>query len=156
MEKYDLIVIGGGPSGYAAAMRGVDFNKKVLLVEKDRIGGAGIYNGALTSKTFWELSRQALAYHENLKTFNVTAPDVPFKRIKDSVDQAAKERNNILEEQITWLRNLNNSAFTSIKGTASLQTKNEVSILTDEEEFVVWGENIVLATGSRPRYIKDI
>lgn len=156
MEKYDLIVIGGGPSGYAAAMRGVDFNKKVLLVEKDRIGGAGIYNGALTSKTFWELSRQALAYHENLKTFNVTAPDVPFKRIKDSVDQAAKERNNILEEQITWLRNLNNSAFTSIKGTASLQTKNEVSILTDEVEFVVWGENIVLATGSRPRYIKDI
>ena len=47
IEKYDLVVIGGGPSGYAGAMRAVDFGKKVLIVEKDKIGGAGIYNGAL-------------------------------------------------------------------------------------------------------------
>ena len=50
--KYDLCVIGCGPSGYAAAMRAVDFNKSVLLVERERIGGAGIYDGALSSKTF--------------------------------------------------------------------------------------------------------
>ena len=42
MEHYDLIVIGGGPSGYAGAMRALDFKKKVLLIEKKRIGGAGI------------------------------------------------------------------------------------------------------------------
>ena len=47
MEKYDLCIIGGGPSGYAAAMRAVDFDKSVLLVERDRIGGAGIYDGCL-------------------------------------------------------------------------------------------------------------
>lgn len=156
MEKYDLIVIGGGPSGYAAAMRGVDYKKKVLLIEKKKVGGAGIYNGALTSKTFWELSRQALAYHENLKTFNVQAPDVPFKRIKDSVEHAAMERNLILEEQIEWLKNLHDSTFRCIKGTAKLQTEHEVVIDTEGQEVVVWGENIVLATGSRPRNLKDI
>ena len=56
MEEFDLIVIGGGPAGYAAAMRGIDFGKNVCLIEKDRVGGAGVYNGALSSKTLWELA----------------------------------------------------------------------------------------------------
>ena len=56
MEKFELCVIGGGPSGYAAVMRALDFGKKVLLIEKDNVGGAGVFNGALASKTMWELS----------------------------------------------------------------------------------------------------
>ena len=58
MERYDLVVIGAGPSGYAAAMRALDFKKKTLLIERDRVGGAGVTNGALSSKTWWELSRE--------------------------------------------------------------------------------------------------
>lgn len=54
MEKYDLVIIGAGPAGYAAAMRAVDLKKKTLLIEKDQLGGAGIANGALSSKTWWE------------------------------------------------------------------------------------------------------
>ena len=64
MEHYDLIVIGGGPSGYAGAMRAVDFGKKVLLIEKKRIGGAGVYNGVLTSKTLWEQSLKIASIRE--------------------------------------------------------------------------------------------
>ena len=56
MENFDLIVIGGGPAGYAAAMRGIDFGKKVCLIEAHRVGGAGVYRGALSSKTLWEMS----------------------------------------------------------------------------------------------------
>ena len=47
---YDICVIGGGPSGYAAAVRGSDFGKKVCLVEKNLLGGTGVYNGAMSSK----------------------------------------------------------------------------------------------------------
>ena len=47
MEQFDLCVIGGGPAGYAAAMRGIDLGKRVLLVERDKIGGTGIYNLSL-------------------------------------------------------------------------------------------------------------
>jgi dihydrolipoamide dehydrogenase len=56
MEEFDLIVIGGGSSGYAAAMRGIDFGKRICLIETDKVGGAGVYNGVLSSKTLWELS----------------------------------------------------------------------------------------------------
>jgi len=57
-NKYDVCIIGGGPAGYAAAMRAIDFGKKVLLIEKDKIGGAGLYNGALSSKAMWEFSNK--------------------------------------------------------------------------------------------------
>ena len=60
MEEFDLIVIGGGPSGYAAAMRGIDFGKRICLIEMDKVGGAGVYNGALSSKTLWELSTRVI------------------------------------------------------------------------------------------------
>ena len=40
----------------------VDFDKSVLLVERDRIGGAGIYDGALSSKTFWEISKEFASF----------------------------------------------------------------------------------------------
>ena len=64
MEHFDLCVIGGGPAGYAAAMRAIDLGKRVLLVERDRIGGTGIYNGALASKTLWEIAHRVSSTNE--------------------------------------------------------------------------------------------
>ena len=68
MKKYDLCIIGAGPSGYAAAMRAVDFGKKVVLIEKDKVGGAGLYNGALSSKTMWELSQKLRTINEGIQS----------------------------------------------------------------------------------------
>ena len=85
MEKYDLVVIGAGPSGYAAAMRALDFKKRTLLIEKDSVGGAGVTNGALSSKTWWELSREAASFRKNLRRFNITEPDVNYKEIQQEV-----------------------------------------------------------------------
>ena len=48
-HDYDICVIGGGPSGFAAAVRGIDFGKRVCLVEKGELGGSGV-DGALSSK----------------------------------------------------------------------------------------------------------
>ena len=71
MDRYDLCVLGGGPSGYAAAMRAVDFGKKVLLIEKDKLGGAGIYDGALSSKTFWEIFYPSTKYNVLYNQFKI-------------------------------------------------------------------------------------
>ena len=46
MDHYDVCIIGGGPSGYAAAMRAVDFRKKVLLVEKNKLAAAASSPGS--------------------------------------------------------------------------------------------------------------
>ena len=98
MEKYDLVVIGAGPSGYAAAMRALDFKKKTLLIERNEVGGAGVTNGALSSKTWWELSREASTFTKNLKRYNLQAPAYNYKDIQDEVKKAVAERKGMLED----------------------------------------------------------
>ena len=100
IEKYDLCVIGGGPSGYAAAMRAVDFDKNVLLVERDRLGGAGIYDGALSSKTFWEISKEFASFNKKMCHYGLEEPVVHFHNVLNEVNDAVSERSNQLEEHL--------------------------------------------------------
>ena len=85
MEKYDLCIIGAGPSGYAAAMRAVDFKKKVVLIEKDKIGGAGLYNGAISSKTLWELSQKVKNINEMITPVGRDPFEVTWKEAKRTI-----------------------------------------------------------------------
>jgi len=157
MEKFDLVIIGAGPAGYAAAMRALDFKKRTLLIEKSRIGGAGVTNGALSSKTWWELSREASAFRKNLKRYNIQEPSVSFKEIQNEVRKAVSERINLLEEH---MRELNASAYSNLLvhkvGHARLKTAHEIEITTGAKQETVYAENIILATGSRPRYLPEL
>src|SRR5688572_18505379 len=100
MDKYDVVIIGAGPSGYSAAMRSLDFRKKTLLIEKDIVGGAGVTNGALSSKTWWELSRETASFRKNLKRFDIQIPRINYKEMQDEVLQAIQERKGMLEEHM--------------------------------------------------------
>jgi len=157
MKKYDVCVIGGGPSGYAAAMRALDLKKKVLLIEKDKLGGAGVYNGALSSKTFWELAKDAAGYRKNTNKFGKGTYEVNFKDIIAEVFKAQSERNAQLETQINTIKSsehLGDLEFA--QGFASLISKNEIKIESEGKSEVVFSTNIVLATGSRPRKLPNI
>ncbi|MCB0490708.1 MAG: NAD(P)/FAD-dependent oxidoreductase [Cyclobacteriaceae bacterium] len=157
MKKYDLVVIGAGPSGYAAAMRALDFKKKILLVEKSRVGGAGVTNGALSSKTWWELSRETAAFRRNLNRFSIEAPSVNYGEIKQEVVRAVGERMSILKEHMEQLQNSNYSELLEFKtGTAKLLSQNEVEVVNGTSTEVVWADYIILATGSRPRYLPEL
>jgi dihydrolipoamide dehydrogenase len=155
MEKFDLVVIGAGPSGYAAAMRAIDFKKKVLLIEKSRVGGAGVTNGALSSKTWWELSREAAGFRKNLKRYNIKAPLIDYKEIQNEVKRAVEERKSLLTEHMEVL-NVTNSLISFKEGTAKLLSQNEIQITHDGEQQIVYSDYVILATGSRPRYLPEL
>jgi len=158
MEHYDICVIGGGPAGYAAAIRGVDFGKRVLLVEKDRVGGAGLFNGALSSKTLWELGRDFRKVNYKDRGYCVTHCEVDFQSIMAVMNQAVQERHNQLEYQLRYLEDeALPGYFRYAQGFGSMLSPNEVKIsLNNGTEEVVWADHIILATGSRPRYIPGI
>ncbi len=157
MNKYDLIVIGAGPSGYAAAMRALDFKKKILLIEKNNVGGAGVTNGALSSKTWWELSREASAFRKSLKRFNIEIPSINYKEIQDEVRKAVSERMTLLEEHMDSLKNSNYANLLEFKcGTARLLTQNEIEISVGAQTEKVWGDYVILASGSRPRFLPEL
>ena len=92
MEKFDLVVIGGGPAGYAAAMRGIDYGKRVCLIEKDRVGGAGVYNGALSSKTLWELSNRVADVNEMIVSKGRKKFELEWEDVKKNLAEAIFER----------------------------------------------------------------
>ena len=158
MEKFDLVVIGGGPSGYAAAMRAVDFKKKTLLIEKANVGGAGVTNGALSSKTWWELSRETSIFRKNLKRFNLEAPSVNYKEIQSEIRKAVEERKSMLEQHVHLMEDsYHANLLTFKKGTAKLISQHEIEINTGGfKKEVVSADYIILATGSRPRYLPEL
>lgn len=157
MEKYDVCVLGGGPSGYAAAMRALDFGKRVLLVEKSKLGGAGIYNGALTSKTLWELSREVAISRKKLAKYNLGEYQLDFSEIMNEVNEAMYERRTQMEFHNYGLKKSSNShLFDCIFGAGKLTSSNHIEIETPTGVFCAYAENIVLATGSRPRYLPNV
>jgi len=152
MEHYDLIVIGGGPSGYAGAMRAIDFNKKVLLIEKKRIGGAGIYDGVLTSKSFWEYSQKVCSIREMIPNYKVDFQDM-IKTVKEAV----VERKTQMIDHLELLKQQQPDLFFYEKGTASFVDKHTISIvLEDGTTKLVTSDFTLIATGSRPRYLPNI
>ena len=157
MEEFDVCIIGGGPSGYAAAMRAIDFGKKVILIEKHKVGGAGIYDGALTSKTTWELSHKVATINEML-TQNGRPPfEIPWVDVQQTVKEAIFDRKQQYSAHIKLLQEETSTVrFTYARGTGLMLSKNEIQITSKKGEKVVWADNIVIATGSRPRKLPDI
>lgn len=157
MEKYDVCVIGAGPAGYAAAMRAIDYKKKVILVEKKQLGGAGVHHGALSSKTWWELSREFYHIRMQSQVYNFDEPNIKFNKVKSEVLAAGRERVDLLEHH---MYNLNVSSdgeiFSFVHGNARLIDKNTVEITKTDSKITVEADYIILATGSRPRYLDHI
>lgn len=157
MEKYDLVIIGGGPAGYAAAMRAIDFNKRVCLIEANRIGGAGVYNGALSSKTLWEISNRINFINKRLLSRGRSPYEVPWREVQQKVNEAVFERRFQYSAHIKLMQEENQIGLLDyVRGMGSLISKNEVEIKTENGSKTVWGDNIILSTGSSPRTLPNI
>jgi len=153
MEHFDLIVIGGGPSGYAGAMRAIDFKKKVLMVEKKKVGGAGVYDGVLTSKSLWEYSQKIATIREKVPEYKLD-----FNDMLHTVNEAIFERKTQMSVHLQLLQTLSSHNFFYYeKGSASFIDKNSILITKDDGSTkTVSADFILIATGSRPRYLPHI
>lgn len=159
MKKYDLCIIGGGPSGYAAAMRALDFGKKVLMVEGNALGGAGLHNGALSSKSFWEVARQVEATRFQAQRYNFVQPQIPFTEIAKEVATAVDSRMAQLNNHIGLLNSHANAGnLELVKGWGRVESPHTVSIssLNGEEDSSIEADHIILASGSRPRKLPHL
>lgn len=157
MDKFDLIVIGGGPAGYAAAMRAIDFGKRVCLIEKDKVGGAGVYNGALSSKTLWEIANRVAGINEMIVSSGRNPFEISWSDVKKTLAEAIFERKFQYSCHIKLLQTETMQKLLQYeRGQGMLLSANEVRIDHEGEQKVIWGENIILATGSRPRGVPNI
>ena len=154
---YDLVVIGGGPAGYAAAMRGIDFGKRVCLIEKERVGGAGVYNGALSSKTLWEISQKVASVNDTIAGKGREPFYLSWSDVIDTVDEAVFERKFQYSCHIKLLQTETiTKPLTYERGSARFVSEHEIEITHENETKIIRGKNIVIATGSRPRKMPNV
>lgn len=148
MKKYDLVVVGSGPGGEKAAVKAAFFGHKVAIVEKERaFGGAGINTGTLPSKTLKETAlylsgkyEKGLYGVERPLEHEATAKDFLFR--KDIVIQHASE------ETATNIRQHGVEVF---EGMGSFVDEHLIHITGPQEE-TIYGEYIIIATGSYPMH----
>lgn len=138
---YDLIVIGGGPAGCAAALRAAQMGGQVLLVEKDKLGGACLHWGCIPSKVLFHHSEILESYRDALDN-NLIEGSITF-----NVDRANKRQKEVVEQLYLGLQDLFSKSNIEIvvgralvRGAGSVLVTNEV-----EQEFV--GRNILIAGG---------
>ena len=157
MKKYDVCIIGAGPAGYAAAMRAIDFNKKVALIEKKQLGGAGIHHGALWSKTWWELSREASNIRKHSHALNLHQLPFNYQNLRSEVRKAVNERMEQLEHHMHNINvSMGDGLFDYIQGNAKVVGKNQVEVNSFEDSQTLEADYIIVATGSRPRLLPNL
>jgi len=152
-NTHDLVVIGSGPAGFSAAIRALDYGLNVCIIEGKHLGGAGIMNGALTSKTMYELSMDYSIAARVDRGYRVSSLSVNFEKVKKTVLQAAKEKQYQMLSQIETFSPERNKkgALTIEYGWAKFIDPYTIEIKGNNETKKITGKNFIIATGSRPR-----
>ncbi len=159
MNAYDLCVIGAGPAGFAAATRAHDLGRKVLLVERARVGGAGLHHGALSSKTLWELAKDHATARRTDRGYRATSVELSYPELMASMRAAVAERRAMLEQQLLHLAEPteHGGRVDTWRGTARLVGPHTIEVTAADGSVRAAGAEFVLvATGSRPRPLPGI
>lgn len=144
MDK-DIIVIGGGPGGYVAAIRAAHLGAKVCIIERDRVGGTCLNRGCIPTKALWR-NAEILNTLKNIKEFGIEIDGYSI-----NVLEVQNRKQKIVDQLVSGtLKLLDANKVEVINGTASLKDKNTVVItLSDGSSKELSAKNIIIATGSK-------
>lgn len=143
MQK-KIIVIGGGPGGYVAAIRGAQLGAKVVLIERHKIGGTCLNYGCIPTKTLYR-NAELLNTLSHIGDFGISVGDVQFdmEKIQNRKDDVVKTLVGGIEQLIK----ANNIEV--IEGSASFIDAKTLKVTKNDGEVVeVSGDDIIIATGS--------
>jgi dihydrolipoamide dehydrogenase len=148
-DQFDLVVIGGGPGGYGAALYATSAGLNVAVVEKDAIGGTCLNRGCIPAKAYLESAAvQRHVAHAADFGIEASAPVVNFGAV-----QARKQKivDGIVKSLTGFMKS---KKITILSGTGSLGADRTVTVQhPDGSTSVVQGTNVLLAAGSVPRVI---
>ena len=159
-NDFDLVVLGAGTGGYAAAFRAAQLGLKVALVDEDKIGGTCLHRGCIPTKALLE----SAAFAEKVrhaKDFGLTLPGEP------GIDyaQMAAHRDQVVKRMWTGLKTLvDKNKVTWVAGRGRLDGPQKVRVAQPGEdgtpgqggERVLQATDVILATGSRVKSLPGL
>lgn len=147
MEEFDLGIVGGGPAGYTTALHASNQGKKVILFEKENIGGVCLNKGCIPTKSILhasEIYKKAL----NSQDLGITCNDITLDYTK-----VIERKNNVISKLKKGIElALKNSKVTVVNSEAKILSSQE--ILSNGEKYTC--KKIVCATGSSPKIVKGL
>jgi len=146
-EKFQAVVIGGGPGGYVCAIRLSQLGIKTACVEsKNALGGTCLNIGCIPSKNLLNFSEKFYS----AKNFSNLGIEVG--KVKLNLDKVMKNKDkavDVLTKGIAFLFKKNKVTY--YKGTASLKSSNQISVTSSKnKEIIIETENVIISTGSEP------
>ena len=151
-QSFDLIVVGGGPGGYVAAIRAAQLKMKVALVEREHLGGICLNWGCIPTKALLR-SAEVLELMRHAASFGLAADNPRFdaaavvKRSRGVAQQLNRGVGHLLKK----------NKVTVFDGAARLAGKGKLAVkLNKGGEETLEAKHIVLATGARARQLPGL
>ncbi|MBS0548137.1 MAG: dihydrolipoyl dehydrogenase [Proteobacteria bacterium] len=150
--SFDLIVVGGGPGGYVAAIRAAQLGMKTAVVEREHMGGICLNWGCIPTKALLRTS-EVYGLIKHADAFGLSVKDVSFdaKKIVERSRKVAKQ----LSGGVSGLMKKNKIAV--FDGTAKLAGTGKLAVtLNDKSNVTLSYKNVILATGARARQLPGL
>jgi len=151
-DKFQAIVIGGGPGGYVCAIRLAQLGLKTACIEsRGSLGGTCLNIGCIPSKSLLNLSEEFhKAQHLSSKGIEIGSIKLNLSKMMKNKDKAV----TILTKGVEFL--LKKNKVTYFKGMGSFKSKNEILIKDEKnKEILIQGDKIIIATGSAPVALQE-
>ena len=144
-DTRDVVVVGAGPGGYAAAFRAADLGKKVTLIDKDKeLGGVCLNRGCIPSKALLHISKTILDAQDLSKM------GVHFDKPTININKVRNHKNKIVTKLNRGISHIAKARGVEvICGEASFLSNHELEVKTESENLNLLFENCIIATGSR-------
>ena len=147
MALYDIAIVGGGPGGYVAAIRAAQLGKRVVLIEKVRVGGLCLNWGCIPSKSLlW--NAEVVRLMRDADTYGIA-----FDNLRVDMGKAIDRSRQVVDQMV--------------KGVEFLLSKNNVTVISGEATFTspkqllvngdaIDAEHVIIATGAQPRVLPGL
>ncbi len=150
--NFDIVVVGGGPGGYVAAIRAAQLGLKTAVVEREHMGGICLNWGCIPTKALLRTS-EVYSLIKHADSFGLSVKDVSFDA-KKIVERSRKVANQLSGGVSMLMKKNKISVF---DGTAKLAGTGKVAVaMKDKSNVTLTYKNVILATGARARQLPGL
>lgn len=151
--SYDLVVIGGGPGGYVAAIRAGQLGKKVACVEAERAGGTCLNWGCIPTKALLKNAHLFHTMKHQAKEFGISFDNLSYDW--SAIIGRSRKVSDRLAGGVEFLFKKNKVDY--VKGFGSIVGDNQVEVRAEDGSTqVLDAKNIIIATGAKARELPDL